>query len=138
MFIFTLVLRTDTIIAEATDDSECIHYFLYRKYVEVTIADENTWGETQQICTECGTVLDTIMIHPYSTYEVIDANGDVQIIDGWFDEDYEQEVFRLTCQYREENGLNPLSYNTLCQEASDIRALEIVLRFDHTRPDGTR
>ena len=52
--------------------------------------------------------------------------------------DYEQEVFRLTCQYREENGLNPLSYNTLCQEASDIRALEIVLRFDHTRPDGTR
>lgn len=51
---------------------------------------------------------------------------------------YEEEVLRLTNEYRVAAGLSPLTMNyTLCS-AADVRANEIVSGFSHTRPDGSR
>ena len=44
----------------------------------------------------------------------------------------------LTNKYRLSNGLNALNYNSGLQSASDVRAVESVVSFSHTRPDGTR
>lgn len=53
-------------------------------------------------------------------------------------DEYEEEVLRLTNEYRVAAGLSPLTMNyTLC-DAGDVRAAEIVTSFSHTRPDGTR
>lgn len=47
------------------------------------------------------------------------------------------EIFNLTNEEREKNGLEKLTYNTAIQEAADIRAEESAVQFSHTRPDGT-
>ena len=44
----------------------------------------------------------------------------------------------LTNKYRQSNGLNSLNYTSGLQSASDLRAVESVVSFSHTRPDGTR
>lgn len=50
----------------------------------------------------------------------------------------QQEVFRLTNIEREKNGLKPLKYNTKIQSAANTRAVEIIDKFSHERPNGTR
>ncbi|HAQ1518035.1 TPA: serine protease [Enterococcus faecium] len=38
--------------------------------------------------------------------------------------------------YRRENGVNPMQFNDVVQQASDIRAKEIQINFSHYRPTG--
>lgn len=47
------------------------------------------------------------------------------------------EVIRLVNEERAKNGLKPLVKNNDLCKAADKRAEEIVMRFDHTRPDGS-
>lgn len=47
------------------------------------------------------------------------------------------EIFNLTNDEREKNGLEKLTYSTALQKAADVRAEESAVQFSHTRPDGT-
>ena len=67
-----------------------------------------------------------------------DENGNDVTLYGWFDDEYAKEVWQLTCDYREENGLNRLEYNYECQEASNLRCLEAAIYWGHIRPDKTK
>jgi uncharacterized protein YkwD len=51
--------------------------------------------------------------------------------------DEKMEILDLVNKERAEAGLEPLEYYSVGQEAGDIRAKEIVKKFDHERPDGT-
>ncbi len=51
--------------------------------------------------------------------------------------DSRMQVFYLVNAERKKAGLEPLEYYTEGQKAADIRAKEIVKKFDHERPDGT-
>jgi uncharacterized protein YkwD len=51
--------------------------------------------------------------------------------------DERMEVLDLVNKERAKAGLSPLKYYTAGQSAGDIRAKEIVKKFDHERPDGT-
>lgn len=52
-------------------------------------------------------------------------------------DDFAAEVLRLVNIEREENGLSPLKYDETLQQAAQVRAEELVVYYDHTRPDGT-
>ena len=47
------------------------------------------------------------------------------------------QVFQLVNQRRKENGLAELTYRNDIQDATNIRANEIISTFSHTRPDGS-
>ena len=51
---------------------------------------------------------------------------------------YEQEVFDLVNQIREENGLEPFVYNETLAETARAHSQDMIDRnfFDHTNPDG--
>lgn len=115
----------------------CSHSF-GQEEVCITPADETHWGEYQMVCKRCGKVMSTEKVHPYSAYTLTDQNGQEVTVYGWFDDDYAQQVYELTNAYREENGLNTLRYNSTEQEASNTRALEAAIYFDHYRPTGER
>ncbi|WP_027216596.1 InlB B-repeat-containing protein [Butyrivibrio fibrisolvens] len=126
------------ITGTATAD-DCKHIYYSYEYAERVKADENTWGVVDKLCSNCKTVLSTVKIHPYSEYHVTDENGEDVTLYGWFDDEYAKEVWQLTCDYREANGLNRLGYNgSVCQEASNLRCLEAAIYWGHTRPNKTR
>ncbi|MBO5622298.1 MAG: InlB B-repeat-containing protein, partial [Butyrivibrio sp.] len=101
-------------------------------------ASSTEWGEVQRKCSFCGAAVETISVHPYDTYEIALQDGTVQKVCGWFDSDYSREVYEQVNEYRLENGLNTLVYNSSLEYASDLRALECSVYFQHTRPNGTR
>ena len=125
------------LVGDASSD-DCVHGYYGYDYVQRVMPDENTWGETDLVCKNCKTVKQTFKIHPYSEYHVTDQNGQDVTLYGWFDDDAAREVFDLTNTYRQENGLNKLTYNTTCQDASNLRALEALVYWGHTRPNGTK
>ena len=125
------------LVGDASPD-DCVHGYYGYDYVQRVMPDENTWGETDLVCKNCKTVKQTFKIHPYSEYHVTDQNGQDVTLYGWFDDDAAREVFDLTNTYRQENGLNKLTYNTTCQDASNLRALEALVYWGHTRPNGTK
>ena len=47
------------------------------------------------------------------------------------------DIFLLTNEEREKEGVGKLVYNSDLQEAADLRAKECASVFSHTRPDGT-
>lgn len=49
----------------------------------------------------------------------------------------ELEVLRLVNYERQANGSNPLTYMSTLEKGANIRALEIIKLWSHTRPDGT-
>lgn len=49
----------------------------------------------------------------------------------------EWEVLRLVNKERMQKGLNPLSTYEKLQDVCDVRAEELVTKFDHTRPNGS-
>lgn len=49
----------------------------------------------------------------------------------------ELEVLRLVNYERQTYGSNPLTYMTTLEKGANIRALEIIKLWSHTRPDGT-
>lgn len=56
---------------------------------------------------------------------------------GTYDTVLAEDIFILTNQEREKNGIPKLNYNSALQEAADTRAYECSIRFSHTRPDGS-
>ena len=56
---------------------------------------------------------------------------------GIYNYTYAQEVLELLNSYRKENGKNELKMDEELLEAAMIRAGEINIYFNHTRPDGT-
>jgi uncharacterized protein YkwD len=48
------------------------------------------------------------------------------------------EVFWMVNHQRVQNGLNPLTYNGKLDKAAHLRAKELVVSYDHIRPDGRR
>lgn len=65
------------------------------------------------------------------------ANEDLPIMDSSFYSSYQWEVLKETNRQRLNNGLEPLSMSGVMQEAADIRSMELVTKFDHTRPNGS-
>ncbi len=113
----------------------CSHSF-GQEEVCVHKADETHWGEYNYVCKKCKKVMSTEKVHPYKAYTLTDWYDKTVTVYGWFDDDYARKVFDLTNEYRVANGLNKLKYNTALQEASNLRALEAAVFFDHTRPSG--
>jgi uncharacterized protein YkwD len=50
----------------------------------------------------------------------------------------ELEVLRLVNIERQKAGIKPLKYLSALEQGANIRALEIIESWSHTRPDGTR
>ena len=48
-----------------------------------------------------------------------------------------EEIFKLINEERATAGLEALNYNMELQHPADVRAIESVAKFAHTRPDGT-
>ena len=117
--------------------STCSHVGTKKTQVLVKAATPTEWGEAAIVC-ECGKTVSTEKIHPYSEYQVTKPDGSVVTVYGWFDYDAAHEIADLTNSYRIENGLNALKYNESLQSGSDTRALETIVSFSHTRPNGTR
>ena len=125
------------ILSDASE-SDCVHSYYGVDYVEVEKATSTTWGKVESRCKNCKALIKTENVHPYSEYHVTDQNGKDVTLYGWYDDEYAQRILQLTNEYRQENGLNTLSYNTTCQDASNLRALESIVYWAHTRPNGTR
>jgi uncharacterized protein YkwD len=51
--------------------------------------------------------------------------------------DFKKQILDLVNAERKKAGLNPLEYYTQGQKAADIRTKEIIVKFDHERPDKT-
>ncbi len=51
-------------------------------------------------------------------------------------EQMRQEVFKIVNEERTSRGLSALTYNYELEKCTDIRAEEITVVFDHTRPNG--
>ncbi|MBP5492505.1 MAG: CAP domain-containing protein [Clostridiales bacterium] len=58
-------------------------------------------------------------------------------LSGTFDESMARAVLDYVNNERAANGLAPLSWNNTLANAADIRATEIVVKWSHTRPDGS-
>jgi len=56
---------------------------------------------------------------------------------GSYNEDMAKEVLGLVNQERAANGLAPLSWNSSLAKGAKTRATEIVVKWAHTRPDGS-
>ncbi len=58
--------------------------------------------------------------------------------DEWESEHQIEESVRAINELRVHYGKNPLSIDPVLMNAAEIRAKEIVTKFEHFRPDGTR
>ncbi len=124
-------------------DEPCTHSGCGLVEIERVPVSETQAGVYDYACERCGHVFSTYTLHPYKTYTVTFADGHTQTVYGWFDSEYAnceygKEVLALTNEYRKENGLNELHYNSTLQWASNQRALEASVHWTHDRPDGTK
>ena len=73
------------------------------------------------------------------TYTIDLGNGKTITVVGHYEREMASEIFNQLNAYRKEQGLATLSNgNDKLQAAADIRAYEIVNKFDHYRPNGER
>lgn len=80
-------------------------------------------------------VVDRAGLH---TVELVSENISTRIQLIVFDlEEFAREIFILTNTEREKNGLHPLEHDENLDRAAEIRAVELVDLFSHTRPDGS-
>lgn len=70
--------------------------------------------------------------------EVRSKLGTQAVGGGYLDLDAIQEIYLLVNKERLKNGLGILQVNAELQKAANIRAMEIVQSFTHTRPNGAR
>ncbi len=52
-------------------------------------------------------------------------------------EQWKRDVLNLVNRERAKNGLAALAWGTTCESAANTRALELVSKYAHTRPDGS-
>lgn len=95
----------------------------WSEWETVKEATTSAAGEKQSSCSRCGkTRSETIpKLESSSSYD-----------------DFASEVVRLVNVERENNGLSPLSENSTLGDYAQVRSKEIVSKFSHERPDGTR
>lgn len=81
---------------------------------------------------------------PETQEETSDLEGKSQSAEGFSannsqvdDQFIRNEVFNLTNELRQNQGLNSLTYNADLELAGDIRAEETIISFSHTRPNGS-
>ncbi len=53
------------------------------------------------------------------------------------EDQWKRDVLSLVNEERANVGLSALTWGTTCESAAQIRAQESVVKYDHTRPDGT-
>ena len=126
------------------DYSSCTHSgFIDGAWVStynevVKQATSTEWGRVDKKCTFCHATVETVNVHPYDTYQVVMEDGSTTEVCGWADSDSARQVYEQLNQYRSQNGLNTLVYNSSLEYASIIRAVECYVYFQHTRPNGTK
>lgn len=60
------------------------------------------------------------------------------VLNGYYCPDFETEVVRLVNIEREAIGVGPVTMNASLRSSAAVRAIEIIEKFSHERPDGTR
>lgn len=66
----------------------------------------------------------------------ISTNSGNKVITGYYDAEMAYEIFTLLNNYRTANGVAPLTWNTSMLVGTNVRAIEIVYKTDHVRPNG--
>ena len=116
--------------------------------------DEGEWSIAQEAelgvagskelrCTRCQALLATEEIPMLTTdgkdsvYYFTNAGGSKEMVIGHYNEEEEQEMFKLVNEYRLSKGLDELELGTgHIDEYTDLRAVETSYLWDHTRPAG--
>ena len=114
------------------------HQFVQSSRVEATITND---GYIEYSCSKCtSTKKETLpRIDVDKTYTIDLGSGKTTTVVGHFDNQMADEIFGLLNTYRTEKGLYQLSKgSSALQEAANIRAYEIVNKFEHYRPNGER
>lgn len=79
---------------------------------------------------------DSLEPHAESKFKIIPPRSWFADIEDFNLDLIETEIFRLTNQSRQAEGLEPLSPDSVLTEAAKIRAKESAILFSHDRPDG--
>ena len=119
---------------ETTFTPVCYHDVEYLHKRITTPATESSYGAWEQYCDNCGKILETGSIHPYSAYQVDLGNGNTATVYGYYDDAVANEIYNQLNAYRQENGVGTLE--RVFDAESKIRAVEIAYSCSHTRPNG--
>ena len=119
---------------ETTFTPVCYHDTEYRHKRITTPATESSYGAWEEYCDNCGKILETGSIHPYSAYQVDLGNGNTATVYGYYDDAMADEIYNQLNTYRQENGVGTLE--RVFDAESKIRAMELAYSFSHIRPNG--
>ena len=119
---------------ETTFTPVCYHDVEYLHKRITTPATDSSYGAWEQYCDNCGKILETGSIHPYSAYQVDLGNGNTATVYGYYDDAVANEIYNQLNAYRQENGVGTLE--RVFDAESKIRSVEIAYNFSHTRPNG--
>ena len=120
---------------ETTFTPVCYHDTEYRHKRITTPATDSSYGTWEEYCDNCGKILETGSIHPYSAYQVDLGNGNTATVYGYYDDAIADEIYNQLNAYRQENGVGTL--DRVFDAESKIRAMELAYSFSHTRPNGS-
>ena len=120
---------------ETTFTPVCYHDVEYRHKRITTPATDSSYGAWEEYCDNCGKILETGSIHPYSAYQVDLGNGNTATVYGYYDDAMADEIYNQLNAYRQENGVGTLE--RVFDTESKIRAMELAYSFSHTRPNGS-
>ncbi len=95
-----------------------------------------TWVEPTTTTTETTTRTTEPTPAPETTTEPVTTVAAAP--DGYFCYDFESEVVRLVNIERAKEGIGPVTMNSSLRSSAAVRAVEIIDKFDHTRPNGQR
>ena len=108
---------------ETTFTPVCYHDTEYRHKRITTPATESSYGAWEEYCDNCGKILETGSIHPYSAYQVDLGNGNTATVYGYYDDAMADEIYNQLNTYRQENGVGTLE--RVFDAESKIRAMEL-------------
>ena len=114
------------------------HSYKQTNRIEATTTSD---GYIEYTCENCkGTTKETLpRIDVDKTYTIDLGNGQTTTVVGHFDTQMANEIYNLLNAYRNEQGIQKLTNaSAALQEAANIRAYEIVYKFEHIRPNGER
>lgn len=74
--------------------------------------------------------------HKLVTVTIDMGNGQTKDVQGYYDTELAQGAYQALNQLRASKGLAPLAWHSGMASSADTRAAEIVIKFDHYRPNG--
>jgi uncharacterized protein YkwD len=74
--------------------------------------------------------------HKLVTVTIDMGNGQTKEVKGYYDTELAQGAYQALNQLRASKGLAPLAWHSGMAPSADIRAAELVIKFDHYRPNG--